>query len=233
MTLLSSFPNNSTAIIIGASGGIGHAFVKYLKSQDNFSNVMELSRSGNDFDYTDEGKVKDAADTIDSQSIDLIICATGFLGLEPEKSLKDLSMNKFQHVFEQNTFGPAMVMKYFAPKLKRDSKSVMAFLSARVGSIEDNRLGGWYAYRASKAALNMTIRNAAIEVGRINKNAIICGLHPGTVDTNLSKPFQGMVPEGKLFTSEFSTNSMLSVIDGLDVQDSGFIFDYDGQKIPF
>jgi len=197
MTLLPSFPNDSTAIIIGASGGIGAAFVAHLKLQHNIINVIELSRSQDDFDYTDENKVKFIADKIDNQSIDLIICATGFLGLEPEKSLKDLSMDKFQHIFAHNTFGPAMVMKYFTPKLKRDSKSVMAFLSARVGSIEDNHIGGWYAYRASKSALNMVIRNAAIEIARTNKNASIVGLHPGTVDTSLSKPFQGMVPEGK------------------------------------
>ena len=122
-------------------------------------------------------------------------------------------------------------MKYFSPKLARDRKSVLASLSARVGSIGDNHLGGWYAYRASKAALNMIIRNAAIEIGRTNSNARIIGLHPGTVDTGLSKPFQGHVPDGKLFTPAYATGQMLNVIDNLAPEDTGHVYDYAGKVI--
>lgn len=231
--LLSSFGDDSKAIVIGASGGIGQGFVNHLKVADNFSEVIPLSRSQDGFDMVDEESIKLFADKIENQSIDLIIIATGYLGLEPEKSLKDLSMDKFQQVFAANIFGPALVMKHFAPKLKRESKSVMVSLSARVGSIGDNNLGGWYAYRASKSALNMIIRNTSIEIGRINKQAVIAGLHPGTVDTDLSKPFQGHVPSGKLFTPEFATQSMLETIDNLGQGDTGYIFAYDGQKIEF
>jgi len=123
-----------------------------------------------------------------------------------------------------------MTAKYFVPLLRRDEKAVFAALSARVGSISDNRLGGWYAYRASKAALNMVLKTLAIEIGRRFKNQIIVGLHPGTVDTDLSKPFQGNVPEGKLFTAEFSAEKLLDVVDGLSAEDSGNLFDWAGFK---
>ena len=126
-----------------------------------------------------------------------------------------------------------MSAKYFAPLLRRDKKAVFAALSARVGSISDNRLGGWYAYRASKAGLNMILKTLSIEVQRRFKNQIIIGLHPGTVDTALSKPFQGNVPKGKLFTPAFSAEKLLSVIDGLSEKDSGFLFDWAGEKIEF
>jgi NAD(P)-dependent dehydrogenase (short-subunit alcohol dehydrogenase family) len=109
----------------------------------------------------------------------------------------------------------------------------MAALSARVGSIGDNHLGGWYAYRAAKSALNMIIRCTSIEIKRNNNNAIIIGLHPGTVDTNLSKPFQGHVPDQKLFTPEYSTGKMLEVINSVSTEDSGHVFAYDGEKLPY
>ena len=126
-----------------------------------------------------------------------------------------------------------MTAKYFVPLLRRDEKAVFAALSARVGSISDNRLGGWYAYRASKAALNMVLKTTAIEIGRRFKNQIIVGLHPGTVDTPLSKPFQANVPADKLFTPEFSAERLLTVIDGLTAADSGNLFDWAGERIEF
>ena len=115
----------------------------------------------------------------------------------------------------------------------RDSKnpSVFSFLSARVGSISDNKLGGWHAYRASKASLNMLIKNFAIELARTNKLAKVIGLHPGTVDTELSKPFQKNVPDNKLFTPQFSADAMINVVDGLKEDDSGSVFAFDGSKI--
>ena len=139
----------------------------------------------------------------------------------------------FEHLFQINTIGPALVAKYFLPKLNRNSRSVFAVLSARVGSIADNRLGGWYAYRASKAALNMIIKNASIEIARKNKQAIVVCLHPGTVDSLLSKPFQSNVPDGKLFSPEFSAGKLLSVVDNLSPDQSGGIVGWDGEPIPY
>ena len=152
-------------------------------------------------------------------------------GLTPEKSLRDLSAEKFQRIFEVNTVTPALIAKHFLPKLNREQTSIFAALSARVGSISDNQLGGWYAYRASKAALNMIIKNAAIEIGRRNKQAIIVGLHPGTVDSNLSKPFQGNVADGKLFTPEYSAEKLLDVLENLSPEQTGKCFAWDGQEI--
>ena len=189
--ILSNFKQPINAVVVGASGGIGSAFVTHLKNQNNIAQVYEFSRSGNGFDLTNEESIKSAADKIIDRTIHIIIIATGYLGLAPEKSLKDLSLSSCQDIFTVNSFGPAMVMKYFAPKMVRDERAVMAALSARVGSISDNHLGGWYAYRASKAALNMFIKTTAIEMARTHKHASVIGLHPGTVDTNLSKPFQG------------------------------------------
>jgi NAD(P)-dependent dehydrogenase (short-subunit alcohol dehydrogenase family) len=163
-----------------------------------------------------------------------VIVATGLLHdgeLVPEKSLRDLSAEKFLRLFEVNTILPALVGKYFLPKLNRENKSIFAALSARVGSISDNQLGGWYAYRASKAALNMIIKNAAIEIGRQNKQAVIVGLHPGTVDSRLSKPFQSNVADGQLFTPAFSAQKLLEVLETLTQEKSGKCFAWDGQEI--
>ena len=228
---LSSFSARPKVCLIGSSGGIGNAFNDHFKKADQSIDLYCFSRIDMRFDLRDEDSIKSAADSVPDQDIDIILITTGYLGTSPEKSLKSLSAEKFQKLFAVNTIGPALVMKHFAPKLVKDRKSVMAALSARVGSIEDNRLGGWYSYRASKAALNMIIRNAAIEIGRTNKHAAIIGLHPGTVDTNLSKPFQDHVPEGKLFTPEYATKQMLKVINMITADDTGHIFAYDGQKI--
>ena len=136
-------------------------------------------------------------------------------------------------IFSINTIGPTLIGKYFIPLLKKDSPSILSFLSARVGSISDNRIGGWYSYRASKAALNMIIKTLSIEVARNNKNAMIIGLHPGTVDTNLSKPFQGNVSNDKLFTPEYSISKMVEVMNNLSPDDSGNCFAWDGKRIEF
>ena len=152
--------------------------------------------------------------------------------IQPEKSLRDLSADKFHAIFAANTIFPALAAKHFLPLLHRDKRSVFAALSARVGSISDNRLGGWYAYRASKAALNMIIKNAAIEIERRHKQAIVVGLHPGTVDSDLSKPFQSNVQQNKLFTPAFSAASLLDVVDRLTLDDSGKCFAWNGQEIP-
>jgi NAD(P)-dependent dehydrogenase (short-subunit alcohol dehydrogenase family) len=233
-----------SAIIIGASGAIGNAFHQALKTRHPNISLTIFSRTKprhitsspwHHINITDETSIKSAADTI-NQPVDLIILTTGVLHTEtikPEKSLRDISFDTFQNIFNVNTIGPALIAKYFLPKLAKGHKSVFAAISARVGSISDNRLGGWYAYRASKAALNMILKTASIETARRNKHAVITGLHPGTVDSNLSKPFQNNVPDTSLFTPEYSANKMLDVIEGLNAADTGYVYDFNGLRIPF
>lgn len=222
--------------LIGATGGIGHALVKQL-SKDN--DVQTFSRRGADdihINITDEDTIKDAARHV-SMPLDLVIVATGLLHnnehLQPEKSIKDLNYEDLISAFAINTIGPSLVAKHFMPLLKREQRSTFAALSARVGSISDNHLGGWYGYRAAKAALNMMLRNLSIEAKRTNKQSIIIGLHPGTVDTKLSKPFQSHVAEGKLFTADHAAQCLINVIKNRTPEDSGFIFDWDNKKIEY
>jgi NAD(P)-dependent dehydrogenase (short-subunit alcohol dehydrogenase family) len=151
--------------------------------------------------------------------------------ITPEKSIKELAREKFQQLFEVNTIVPSLIAKHFLPHLNRDYNSIFAVLSARVGSISDNELGGWYAYRASKAALNMIIKNAAIEIGRRNKNAIIVSLHPGTVDTDLSRPFHKNIPVAQLLTPHHSVTKLLEVLASLTPAQSGKFFAWDGEEI--
>jgi len=231
--------------IIGYSGAIGSAFTNHLSVLYPDAVIHAFSRHRQEqiltnvihhiIDYQDETSIKESALIASKDArLDLVIVATGILHgeeLVPEKSLRELSAEKFIRLFEVNTILPALVAKYFLPELNRENRSIFAVLSARVGSISDNRLGGWYAYRASKAALNMIIKNAAIEIGRRNTNAVIVGLHPGTVDSDLSRPFQANVPDGKLFTPEFSTQKLLEVLEKLTPQQSGKCFAWDGQEI--
>lgn len=169
--------------------------------------------------------------------IDLVIVATGMLhkgpGLMPEKRLKDIDATTMTEVLRVNTIGPALLAKHLLPGLRRDAKAVFAAISARVGSIGDNHLGGWASYRASKAALNMLIRTFAIEQSRTHPDAVVATLHPGTVDTNLSRPFQRNVPEGKLFTTDFVAERLLSVLDGLTSTSTGGFFAWDGKRIEY
>jgi NAD(P)-dependent dehydrogenase (short-subunit alcohol dehydrogenase family) len=237
-------------VVIGASGGIGNAFVQLLSQNEN-NNVYAFARSSistinsvsssldkpliNYIDYDSEDSIKAAAEiTVQTGPLDLVIVATGFLHdqtMMPEKSLRELSTESFQKNFLINTIGPALVAKHFLPKLNKNRRSVFAILSARVGSISDNRLGGWYAYRASKAAINMVIKTVSIEASRKQKQAIIVGLHPGTVASSLSQPFQKNVVPEKLFTPEYSTKKLMSVIQNLDIKDSGKVFAWDGKEI--
>ena len=243
-TPLDSLHQPLNAAIIGASGGIGGALVRLLLSFYGVHHVYGLSRRLVDvqdrryeplvIDYSDENTVALAADAID-KPLDLVIVTTGFLHsdqLQPEKSFGQISMDTMTHNMLVNTIGPSLVAKHLLPKMRRDHKTVFAALSARVGSISDNRLGGWYAYRASKAALNMMIKTFAVELGRRQPQTIIAGLHPGTVDTGLSKPFQRNVPSEKLFSPAFSAQCLLEVVDSLGITDSGSCFAWDGQKIP-
>ena len=223
-------------VILGAAGAIGNAFTNLLSQKYPNASLFAFSRNGeHDIDYSSEDSIAEAAElAAKEKSLDLVIVANGILHEEtliPEKSLRDLSAEKFHRVFEVNTITPALIAKYFLPKLNKEKLSVFSALSARVGSISDNQLGGWYAYRASKAALNMIIKNAAIEVGRRNKHAIIVGLHPGTVDSDLSKPFQGNVADGQLFTPEYSAEKLLAVLENLSVEQTGKCFAWDGKEI--
>lgn len=235
------------AVIIGASGGIGAAFTADLAAREETQQVHALSRSGRgedhpkiiagQIDILDEESVAAAAVSVKALGApDLVIVATGFLSdgqqLQPEKSYRQQSMSNFEHVFRINTFGPGIVAKHFIPIMPRKERGVFVVLSARVGSISDNRIGGWHAYRASKAALNMLVRNYAIEQSRRNENFVAVSLHPGTVDTGLSKPFQANVPAKQLFSSKESAAYLLDVIGGLGPKDSGKAFDWAGKEIP-
>ena len=223
-------------VILGAAGAIGSAFTNLLSQKYPNASLFAFSRNGeHSINYSSEDSIAEAAElAAKEKSLDLVIVANGILHEEtliPEKSLRDLSAEKFHRVFEVNTITPALIAKYFLPKLNKEKLSVFSALSARVGSISDNQLGGWYAYRASKAALNMIIKNAAIEVGRRNKHAIIVGLHPGTVDSDLSKPFQGNVADGQLFTPGYSAEKLLAVLENLNVEQTGKCFAWDGKEI--
>ena len=236
---LTSFTAPATAVVIGTTGGIGAAVRDKLELSPTFDRVIALSRqAGGDclpLDLTDEDSIRAAAEAID-QPLDLVFVATGVLhsdAFQPEKALRQLDPAAMRDVFSVNTIGPALVAKHFLPKMRKDAKSVFAALSARVGSIGDNRLGGWMSYRASKAALNMVLKTAAVEHRRTRPDSVIVALHPGTVDTALSKPFQRGVPDGKLFDASFAAEKLLTVVDNVSADNSGEFFAWDGQPIPF
>jgi len=228
--MLDSFAPSLRAVVIGATGGIGAAFVDLLRDRGE---VVALTRA--DLDLTDPASITAAAVRI-RRPLDLVIVATGVLhdaGGGPEKSLRDLDPTRLARSFAVNAIGPVLVAQAFLPLLRTDRKTAFAALSARVGSIADNRLGGWYGYRASKAALNQLLRTASIEHARRAPLSVVAALHPGTVATPLSAPFQRGVPEGQLFTPAFAAAAMLDVIDRLTPGDSGGLFAWDGSAIPF
>ena len=222
--------------VIGASGAIGGACVRRLVERYPAAHVHAFARDAElSIDYDDEASIAAAAElAAQAGPLDLVLVATGMLhsgNTLPEKSLRDLSADKFARIFAANTITPALIAKHFLPRLNRERPAVFAAISARVGSISDNQLGGWYAYRASKAALNMVIKNAAIEMSRRNKKAIVVGLHPGTVDSPLSKPFQANVAAGKLFTPEYSAQKLVQVLEKLTPAHSGQCLAWDGEVI--
>ena len=230
--------------IIGSSGAIGRAFLDAYIADKDISNIYSISRTevkSNDkriihinIDVTDEVSVKAAASKIEENRLDRLIVATGVLHTKsfgPEKSIKDIKIENFVKIFSVNTFGPALIGKYFLPLMTKDQKSIVAFLSARVGSISENKLGGWYAYRASKSALNQIIKNFSIEAKRTNSSGIIIGLQPGTVKSKLSEPFQKNVKEGALISAEESVTKLFKVIEGSSNIESGCLLSWDGQVI--
>jgi len=234
-----------TIAIVGASGAIGQAFAHGYAAQYPTATLRLFSRQpspdappnaqAHRVDYSDEASIAQAAEIAAQDGpLDAVIVATGMLhdgDLMPEKTVAALSMDQLNRILHANTVVPALVAKYFLPKLSKTNRSVFAALSARVGSISDNRLGGWYAYRASKAALNMIIKTAAIEMQRVNKHAIVVGLHPGTVDSALSKPFQARVPEDRLFTPAYAADRLITVLGQLQPADTGQCWDWQGLPI--
>ena len=228
-----------TAIIIGASGGIGRAIADALEEEKQYSEILRFARSANGsshIDITREDSIEAAAMKLSSKNLtpDLVIVATGLLHDSkngPEKSLNDLDMEWLQQNYAVNAIGPALVAKHFIPLMPRKEKCIFSAISARVGSISDNHLGGWYGYRAAKAALNMMVRNISIEWTRQNKRSIAVALHPGTVDTPLSEPFQGNVRPEKLFDPQRAALQLLDVMDDLKPVDTGRIFAWDGSEI--
>ncbi len=237
------------AAIFGSSGAIGRALCVQL-AQQGCETIYAGSRGGEippgfpagtrvqnfAFDLGDEASIKAAAERMKHNPPELTIAATGLLtlpdGTGPERTVKRLDPVVMARVMAINTIGPAMIAKHMLALMPRDRRCVFAALSARVGSISDNGLGGWHSYRASKTALNMLIKNFALEMRRTHQHAVIAGLHPGTVDSALSRPFQSNVPEGQLTNPTDAAENLLSVLAGLTAQDSGNIFDYAGEKIP-
>ena len=221
-------------VLIGASGGIGAALAGHYEA--NGDRVHRLSRSQSGFDLADPASIAAAADALPFSDPARLIVATGLLHdamLSPERSLRDLDAERLERVFLVNAIGPALILRHFVPRLARAGRVEIAFLSARVGSIADNRLGGWYGYRASKAALNQLVRTAAIEVARSRPEAVLVSLHPGTVDTAMSRPFQANVPSEQLFTPAHSAACLAEVLARLAPVDSGAFFDWKGEAIPF
>ncbi len=231
MIIMHSLPKDYRAVVIGSTGGIGSSFVNLLKSDENCGELVEFSRSTwPAINLQDEATILNAAASLNGQ-VDLIIDATGFLSdeiIKPEKSIKTLDPENLAKLFELNATGPALLMKHFTPLLPKRSRSIFATLSARVGSIGDNSLGGWYSYRASKAALNMLLKCTSIEVARTCPDALCVALHPGTVATSLSYPFAG---DRERLLPEHAASKLLQVLNGLGPEQTGSFWDYNGDRI--
>jgi NAD(P)-dependent dehydrogenase (short-subunit alcohol dehydrogenase family) len=227
-------------LVIGAGGGLGAALVQQLSADGQYQ-VVALGRNTQPaIDYTDEASLRRAAEWVAEQcasqqaDLRLLVVASGFLHGEqgqPERSWSHLDADYLSHVFRINTIGPALVMKYFLPLLPKQGRCVAGFVSAKVGSIGDNALGGWYGYRASKAALNQLVKTASIELARRNAQAVCVALHPGTVDTGLSQPFAktGL----KVRPAAEAASDLLGVLAGLTPAQTGALVDYQGQTLPW
>jgi len=246
------------ALIMGASSGIGHAMAERLAADPDIETLVLCSRRARssalllrlqsqlaaagkqclllDVDITDEASLAGMTNQLrkDMQVIDLVVNTVGLLHAEdvsPEKALEHISLPSMQQVFAVNAFGPILLAQALMPWLKVRRPVLFTSLSARVGSIGDNRLGGWYSYRASKAAQNQLLKTLAIELARRNPEAIVLALHPGTTDTGLSRPFQANVAQEKLFTPAFVADHLLQQITQATVEDTGSFIAWDGQRI--
>lgn len=225
-------PPRGTALIIGASGGIGAALTAALLAQGKYQRIIAGGRSSAlRIDLCDEASIAAAAQQLGASGppLELLINATGVLSAQDcvvEKSWRQIDPLSMARVFAINTIGPALLIKHFAPLLSKTAVSKMVYLSARVGSIGDNQLGGWYSYRASKAALNQLVHTAAIELKRSNPEAICIALHPGTVATSMTQPFVRAVQQPQ--TPALAAERMLAVIEQLQAEQSGGFFDHLG-----
>jgi NAD(P)-dependent dehydrogenase (short-subunit alcohol dehydrogenase family) len=246
--MMNSLGQDYTAVVIGASGGIGAGFVRALSQDAACAQVLAFSRSGavepargvvaGHIDVEDEASIAAAAQTVAGSAPRLVLVATGYLhdraqegGAGPEKSWSQMTPDSLARNFSINATGPALVAKHFLPLMPRGERAILAALSARVGSISDNRVGGWYGYRASKAALNQILKCLAIEGGRTRRGLVVAGLQPGTVRTALSAPFRSAVEPDDLFTPDASAANLLRVLDGLEPAQSGRMFDWSGAEV--
>lgn len=242
--MMTSLQDNYRAAVFGASGGIGAALACALASDERCAIVHVGARRPTSggvkqapfaFDLTREDTIAAACQAIAADGpLDLIIVATGVLhgaGLAPEKTYRALSARALAHAFTVNTIGPALIAKHMLDEMPRNRRAIFAALSARVGSISDNRSGGWHAYRASKAALNQIVACLGLELARRNPAALALALHPGTVDTALSKPFQSAAAERVMFTPERSAAHLLAVMNTATPSQSGRLLAWDGAEI--
>lgn len=248
---------NSNALIVGASQGIGLGFVIKLLQDGDINKVYATYRRRESatelialeskypgklvclsMEITEELHIREAIGQIHAQvdKLDLVINCVGLLHentLQPEKSLRQINAEQLMQYFQVNSIGAVLLAKHLLPLFSHRDRSIFATISAKIGSIGDNRLGGWYGYRASKAALNMLMRTVAIEYRRKSPQTVVVVLHPGTTDTRLSQPFQRNVPAEKLFTVERTVSQLLAVIEKLDDEDSGEFFSWDGSRLPW
>ena len=228
---------NTIAVVIGGNGSIGGALVKQLKVSQEYRDVFVCGRSSDvDLDLLSENSISKAAAVVAESEIPVstIALCTGVLHnheITPEKTWKSADANSLSVLFHVNAIGPMLVMKHFLPLLTKSGTSVFACLSARVGSIGDNGLGGWYGYRASKAALNQFVKTASIELSRTRPQAICMAIHPGTVATGLSDPFSknGL----NVLTPRNCAKRLYKLISEADVGDNGGFFDYEKRRIPW
>ena len=243
-----------TALVVGGGQGIGLGFVRKLLADDEVERVYatyrrlesatELQEIADSrlccmqMDITDESQIAAVIQQIQTQTSALhyVINSVGVLHegeMQPEKSLRQINSEQLLRYFQVNSIGAMLLFKQVQPLIKHQERSILATISAKVGSISDNNIGGWYGYRASKAALNMFIRTTAIEYKRTCPQAILVALHPGTTDTRLSLPFQRNVPPEKLFSVDRTVAQLLTVINGLTPSDSGEFFSWDGSRLPW
>ncbi|MAP24268.1 MAG: short-chain dehydrogenase [Rickettsiales bacterium] len=233
-------------VVFGSTGTIGKSLVEKITTkypnalihacsskQQSFENSNVREHQVNYIDEQSLAFTKEQVASI-SKTLDLIFVATGMLhnkDIMPEKATKDLSAENFLALYQANTIVPALIAKHFLPLLNRENRAVFAALSARVGSISDNQLGGWYAYRCAKAALNMLIKNLSIETSRRCPKSVVIGLHPGTVKTPLSAPFQKHASSNRLFEPEFSAEALMNIIETVQPKDTGKCIAWDGKEI--
>ena len=230
MRRAASSPAMTKTLIIGSSGGIGSALVRAAKECGD--TVTGLSRSRDGFDITNASVVEDQFEALDGP-FDLVIVATGALeigGAAPEKTIKGLDPQAMMDQFALNALGPALVLSHSSKLLPRDRRSVIAVLSARVGSIGDNRIGGWISYRSAKAAVNQVVRTASIELARTHRECVCVALHPGTVQTAFTEKYLGRHPS---VPADEAAQNLLRVIDGLGPKQTGRFFDWAGKEVPW